>query len=225
MTFRILVLTVACLVVAAPAVAASASLGAELHVPTATHDIGDSQLGVDAGGTCTLMLNRYVGLGGDVVHHYWPASPGYTAAFDRHLRRTLFESLETTDWAITALQVTGHVRLVAPAVLRCVPWIQAGAGTYRLDRNLVERKTADTYAWVLGRRLENVVSVPGVNGTLGLDYRGGLPVVVGLDATLHRVWSHDQDWFGDKDMPDFSALTVGAHVLYQWGGRSARSAR
>src|SRR5512134_3016610 len=106
MPTRILMATFACLALAAPAEAATTWIGAQLHVPVPARDIGDTQLGAGAGVTLTRMENAYVGIGVDLIHHYWPASAEYTAAFDRYLRSNRFEALEGSTWAFTALQVT-----------------------------------------------------------------------------------------------------------------------
>lgn len=216
MPIRILMLTFACLAFAAPAEAGTTWVGAQLHFPVPARDIGDTQLGVGAGVTLTRMMNAHAGVGADLSYHYWPASAGYEAAFDRYLRSTRYEALEGSTWAFTTLQVTGHVKLVAPAGQRFAPWVQVGAGAYRLNRSLDERRPEGTYAWVTGPRLGNISIVPGWYGGVGLDFHVSSPVVLGLDATFHHLSSRDKSWSGVNDLPDFSAFTLGAHVLFGW---------
>jgi hypothetical protein len=217
MRIRILRLTFACLVFAAPAEAGTTWVGAQLHFPVPARDIGDTQLGVGAGVTLTQMTNAYVGVGVDLNYHYWPASSGYVAAFDRYLRSERMEALKGSDWALSAFQITGHVKLVAPVGERYAPWMQLGAGIYRLNLNLDERRPRGTYAWVEG--LGNISVVPGGYGGVGLDFPVSSPVVLGVDATFHYVASHKKStwgWRGINDLPDFAAFTVGMHALFGW---------
>jgi hypothetical protein len=216
MPIRILMLTVACLAFAVHAQAGTTWVGAQLHFPVPARDVGDTQLGADAGVTLTEMKNANVGVGADLIYHYWPASAGYRGAFDRYLRSTRFEALDGSTWAFTALQVTGHVKFVAPAGQRYAPWAQVGAGAYRLNRNLDEQRPEGTYSWVEGSRLGNISVVPGGYGGIGLDVRVSSAVVLGLDATFHYVRSRDKSWSGVNDLPDFSAFTVGTRVLFAW---------
>jgi len=217
MPSRILIATLECLAFVAPAEAGTTWVGAQLHFPVPARDIGDTQLGVDAGVTLTHMQNAYVGVGADLIYHYWPASAGYTAAFDRYLRSTRFEALDGSTWAFTAFQVTGHVKLVPPAGQRYAPWVQVGAGAYRLNFNLDEQRPADTYAWVVGPGLDNISVVPGGYGGVGLDVHVSSAVVLGVDATFHYLRTRDKmNGYGVNDLPDFSAFTVGTHVLFGW---------
>ena len=133
MPIRILMLTAACLAFAARAEAGTTWVGAQLQFPVPASDIGDRQLGVGAGVTLTKMTNTHVGFGADLIYHYWPASTGYESAFDHYLRSTRLEALQGSAWAFTAFQVTGHVKLVAPLGQRYAPWVQIGAGGYRLN--------------------------------------------------------------------------------------------
>ena len=213
MSIRILVLTLACLALAAPAGAGPTLLGAKLDFPVPASDIGNTQLGVGAGVSLTRMQTAHIGAGLDVIYHYWPASAGYEAEFDRFLRSTRYEALDGT-WAFTAIQVTYHMKFVTQAGRHCSPWVQVGAGAYRLNRNLDERRSADTYTWVTGPVLHNVSIVPGYYGSVGVDVHACSPVQLGLDATYHYVQSRDKSWTGANDLPNFSAFTVGAHVLF-----------
>lgn len=218
MPIRILMLTAACLAFAARAEAGTTWVGAQLQFPVPASDIGDRQLGVGAGVTLTKMTNTHVGFGADLIYHYWPASTGYESAFDHYLRSTRLEALQGSAWAFTAFQVTGHVKLVAPLGQRYAPWVQIGAGGYRLNLNLDEQRPGGTYTWVEGGS-SNISVAFGGYGALGLDFHASAPLVVGLDATFHYVWSGQKStwgWGGVNDLLDFSALTVGAHVLFGW---------
>ncbi len=215
-----LLLAVAILASAAPAEGGATWAGAQMQFPVPTLDIGDTQLGADAGVTVTHMENAHFGVGADLVYHYWPASSGYEAAFDRYLRTRRMEALEGSEWALSAFQLTGHVKLVAPAGEHFAPWMQVGAGVYRLNLNLDQRKPEGTYAWVEGAGSGNIRVVAGGYGGVGLDFHVSSPVVLGVDATFHYVRSRQTGtwgWGGMSDMPDFTAFTVGVHALF--GGK------
>ena len=216
MRLRILALVFAFLAFAAPAGAQADWVGATYHLPVPARDVGSSQLGTDVGVTITKMTNASVGIGADVIYHYWPASAEYTAAFDRYLRSSRFEALDGSAWAFTALQVTFHMKAVLPGGPRYVPWVQVGAGTYRLNWNIDEPRPEGTYAWVERTGTGNISVVPGGYVGVGLGARASPHVVLGLDATFHYVWSLDKNWSGVNDVPDFSAFTVGAHLLFGW---------
>jgi hypothetical protein len=106
------------------------------------------------------------------------------------------------------------VKLVAPASPRYAPWLQLGVGTYRLDRNLDEQRPEGTYSWVEGGSGNSSI-VPGGYVEVGLDVRAASPLVFGLTATFHHVWSRDEGWSGN-DLPNFSAFTMGTRVLLEW---------
>jgi len=174
MPIRILMLTAACLAFAARAEAGTTWVGAQLQFPVPASDIGDRQLGVGAGVTLTKMTNTHVGFGADLIYHYWPASTGYESAFDHYLRSTRLEALQGSAWAFTAFQVTGHVKLVAPLGQRYAPWVQIGAGGYRLNLNLDEQRPGGTYTWVEGGS-SNISVAFGGYGALGLDFHASAP--------------------------------------------------
>lgn len=205
----------ASLALAAPGQAGTKWVGAQLQCPVPARDIGSREIGVDAGVTFTVMQNAYVGVGAELIHHYWPASAGYVGALDRYLRSTRFQTLAGSDYAFTAFQATGHVKLETPTGQRYAPWLQIGAGVYRLNRHLDEQRPAGTYAWVEGSGLGNISVVPGGYAGVGVDFHLSSAVALGLDTTFHYLWSGETGW-SEVNLPDFSAVTVGARVLYGW---------
>src|SRR5438128_1086560 len=94
-----------------PVHAATNWLAVRVAVPVPAASVGDAQ-GIDAALTLTGMAGLHVGFGGDVAYQYWPASSGYTAAFDRYLRTARLASLTSPTWAFTAIEATGHVKFV-----------------------------------------------------------------------------------------------------------------
>lgn len=219
-SFRCVVLAVACVALAEPAEAGTTWAGAQLHFPVPAHDVGDTQLGVDAGVTLTHMANAHVGVGADLIYHYWPASAGYEGAFDRYLRTQRLEALQGPNWALSAMQITGHVKLVAPIGGRYAPWMQVGVGAYRLNFNLDQQRPPGTFAWVEGPGTGNIKVVVGEYGGIGVDFHNASPITLGVDATFHYVHSGQRStgagWGGTNNLQDFSALTVGAHALFGW---------
>jgi hypothetical protein len=216
MRLRILALTLACLAFATGAEAEGIWFGPQLSFPVPARDIGDTALGIDAGVTFNVMTKSHVGFGVDLAYHYWPTSPEYKAAFDRYLRSTRFEVIDAATWAFSAFQATAHVKLVAPLRGRCSPWAQAGMGLYRLNRHLTEPNWDGVYARVLGTDPVNIEVAPGWYGSVGFDFRTCSNLVLGLDVNYHRVWSDDDSvmWLGKADIPNFSAFTVGTHILF-----------
>ena len=208
MRLRILALTFAGLAIATGAGAASTWFGPELAFPVVARDVGDSQLGIDAGVTVHSMRGSYVGIGADLVYHYWPASPGYKAAFDRYLERRRFQVIDSPTWAFSAVQLTAHVKLVAPEIRRHSPWVKLGAGIYRLDRNLAGPNWDRVYAYVVGGNQSNIQAVLGWYGSVGFDFRTGSNMALGLRTDYHSVRSENED------APSFSAFTVGTHILF-----------
>jgi opacity protein-like surface antigen len=218
MRLGILAVTCACLVVAAAAEAQDVWIGPQLGFPVPGHDVGDHELGIATGVSFTIMNNPYVGYGVDVLYHYWPASPGYKAAFDDYLRRTRFEMIDSETWAISAFQYTAHVKLAAPLNRSLSPWVQIGAGLYEVDRRLEDASHEGVYVWVRGTNLLNTWTAPGCYGSVGFDFRAAPRIVLGLDASYHHVWSENDSpgWAEDVHAPDFSLFTVGTHVQYGW---------
>lgn len=210
---RVVLLALLLIAFATRAQAGSAWVGAELHLPVPARDIGDSQLGADAGLTLTAMTNRFVGVGVDVAYHYWPASSAYRDGFNRYLRTTRMESLVGSDWALSALQTTAHLKFVVPVSNRCEPWVQVGAGFYRVNFNLDERRPPGTFGWVEG--VTNTTVDLGGYGGVGLDVRVSPRVTLGVGTKYHYVISGKKSEFGYggiNDLQDVTAITAGLHV-------------
>lgn len=218
MRLGIVVLTCACLAVAAGAEAQDVWIGPQLGFPVPARDVGSHELGVGTGVTVTLMNNSYVGYGVDVLYHHWPASPGYKAAFDDFLRRTRFEVLDSETWAMSAFQYTAHMKLVVPLTRRLSPWGQLGAGLYRVDRRLQDASREGVYAWVVGTNPLKTWVGPGWYGSVGLDFRAAPRIALGFDASYHHVWSEGEGygWAKSVRAPDFSVFTAGTHILFGW---------
>ena len=195
------------LAIARNALAGDFSFGPMVAFPVPGNDVGDSQLGIDAGATVNMMKNQYVGLGLEVVYHYWPTSPEYKTDFDRYLSSNWYQVIDGSTWAFSALQMTGHLKLMAPVLERPRPWVQIGGGLYRIDRNLGEPDWSDSPVIAIGSGLRYAV-VPGWYGSVGFDYPAGSNIAIGLDATYHQIESEN------KTIPTFSAFTLGTHILF-----------
>jgi opacity protein-like surface antigen len=206
-----LAIVLACLTIATGAEAGSTWFGPQLAFPVPARDIGNDQLGIDAGVVLNHTESSYISVGLDFVYHYWPASPDYKAAFDRYLRNTRYQVIDGSTWALSAFQGTAHVKLVAPLSERFSPWVQAGAGMYRLNRNLAGPNWDGSPVIVRGLGLGDILLEPGWCGSVGVDFQTRSDLTLGLDATYHHLWSDDS-----KELRDFSALTVGTHILFGW---------
>ena len=209
MRLGVLAVACACLAIAVRAEAKDTWFGAQVAFPTPAGDIGDSQLGIDVGVTLDHLNSPYAGVGLDVIYHYWPASAEYQAAFDRYLRKWRVQSIDSPTWAFSALQFTAHVKLVAPMAERHGPWFQLGGGVYRLNRNIAEPNWDNAFVIYVGRA-GNIAHVPGWYASAGYDFPTRTNMVVGIDASFHRLSPEE------KDVPEFSAFTIGTHVLFGW---------
>ena len=188
-------------------------------VPLSAQDVGDDRPGRGGGVSVTHMGESFVGFGVDVLAHDWPASASYRESFDRYLRSTRFETIRGTEWGFTALQMTAHVRLALPGALRFAPWMQVGGGAYRLDLNLNEVRTADTYAWVEGPEVsQKSWTVAGGYAEAGLDLHVFSRLALGMDLTVHDVITNrkGEGLFASSRLPDFQALTFGTHLQFGW---------
>lgn len=209
MRLRTLALTAALLALAAGADAQGLWIGPQLAFPVPGRNIGDAQLGFDAGVTFDYLQDPNGGVGVDLIYHYWPASPSYKAAFDDYLARTRYQVIDGSTWAFSALQATVHGKLVVPIVGQHGPWVQIGLGAYRVDRNLTEPDWVGS-TFIRGGSHSNITTVPGWYGSVGFDVRTGPNTRVGLGAEYHYLW------LGAEEGPEFSAITVGTHLLFGW---------
>ena len=210
MRLKILALTLTCIVLATGTEAKSTWIGPKLAFPVPARDIGDAQLGIDAGVTINDMKSPRVGVGLDLIYHYWPASPAYKAAFDRYLRNLRYQVIDSETWAFSALQATAHLKLVAPIIDQHGPWVEVGAGMYFVDRNIAEPNWDGSPVSVVSRGGSGITPVPGWYGSVGFDFHASSGVALGLNANYHHVWSEY------KEVPNFSALTLGTHILFGW---------
>lgn len=216
MRLRVLVAALAFLAIGETAEAEETiRFGPVLGFPVAAGDIGDHELGVDAGVTVDLMKRRNVGIGLDVVYHHWPASRGYQAEYDRFLR-SWFQTFDSPTWSLRALQTSAHVKFLAPSVRHHTPWLQIGGGFYRLDRNLAEPDWEGSVAQLLIETPGRTSFVPGWSAAVGVDSRISANASVGVHATFHRVLEDDEPtvWGTPMKIPGFSVLTIGANVLF-----------
>jgi hypothetical protein len=210
MRLGILALAFACLAIATGAEARSTWIGPQLGFPLPVRDIGDTQLGIDAGVTLNNMESAHVGVGLDFVYHYWPASPDYKAAFDRYLGSARYQVIDGSIWAFSAFQVTAHLKLVPPRLERHGPWVQLGGGMYRLNRNLAKPNWDGSVVIVEGGGPSDIAVLPGWYARVGLDFRIYSKMVLGLDADYHHVGSEG------SLLPDLTAFTLGTHILFGW---------
>jgi opacity protein-like surface antigen len=208
MRLGILAWVFAALAIAPGAEARSVWIGPLISFPVPAGDVGSDQLGIGAGVTLNSMDTRYAGVGLDFVYHYWPASPEFKAAFDRYLRNWRFETIDDSTWAFSAFQMTAHARLAVPIGERHSPWIQVGGGVYRVNRNLAEPNWSGSPVTVTGADL--ITFVPGWYLSIGFDFRTNSRMVMGLNANYHRLGSENEN------VPGFTALTVGTHILFGW---------
>ena len=180
--------------------ASADEIGAQLGFPIPTAEIGDHQLGIQGGLTASLFPHDKVGIGLDAAYHFWPVSPEFKATFERP---TLWlVRIGDSTWNISAIQTTGHLKIVPPWRSAFRPWGQIGAGLYLVNPMLD----------FLGEKLDSKFQ-RGAYGSLGFDYDANPRLRVGLDVSYHHLWTK-----GDMGS-DFDAVEVGTHLLF---GRPSR---
>lgn len=215
MKLRSFAFTFACIAIATSAEARSIWFGPSIAFPIPAADVGESQLGVDLGLTLHSMESSHVGVGLDLVYHYWPASPEYTAAYDRYLRGWL-QTIDSPTWSFSAIQVSGHLKFIGPTIRGHAPWAQIGGGFYRVNRNLADPNWEGSVMTVLGGGPNRIVVVPGWYGSIGVDFRTSPTMVLGLNATYQRLSAESEPsvWGDEIAIPGFSAFTVGTQILF-----------
>lgn len=214
----LLVLALAFVAIAPSARANPVWLGAQLAFPVPAHDVSGNQLGVDAGATLNMAEVGHVGVGLDIVYHYFPAGAGYKAGLDRYLYLRRLVAIEGPNYAFKAIQVTPHFRVTAPLGGHWASWIQIGGGAYFIDRNLGPTDWTGSYFYFTGPGPKKYTLQPGWNAGVGIDARPGSNITVGVDATYHQIPSVTEKGIFDSDamVPTFNAITAGVHVLYGW---------
>ena len=215
---RLLIASALVLAAATSADARATRAVVQFGFPLAARDAGNSRLGVDAGASIETMPAAYYGFGLDLIYHYWPTSPDYRAAFDRYLSSTRFQVLDSSDWAFGALQVTPHLRLLAPEYARIRPWIELGGGLYWVDRNISDPNWDGAVISVRGVDWHDTVMLPGWTSSAGFDVRIGARTALGTDATFHEVGRQNATgaWGDPVSLRPFRVWTVGTHVIFEW---------
>ena len=208
MRFKTLVLAFAFLSVLASS-AQTFELGPQLALSSPTGRAGDSwDPGISAGVTTTFMESPIVGMGLDVGYGRWPGSPSANAAADELLTNLSGGTPITgSKFTSTAVQATGHAKLVAPVHGRLAPWIQVGAGVYRVNVSLkLPGDQLRAAGWP--GPLDDIHYEFGWMGGIGLDSEESTRMRFGLHATYHYMQTKDESG------AHFSFFAIGAHALF-----------
>jgi hypothetical protein len=186
----------------------SLEFGAQFAIPLPAADIASTVIGLETGVSLTEMMGPRVGIGLDLAYHYWPASSEFKDKFNTLLRYETLNILELggTTWHLSAFQVTGHFRFVAP-VERVRPWLKLGAGVYVVDPHITGYHGDAGFFFVDARPFPRKV-LPGGCAGIGVDLVNTGRMRFGLDASYDRVWA--KDVYGS----DFDAFSVGGHLLF-----------
>lgn len=182
-------------------------LHAALPLPTA--EMANTELGMNAGLTVTAMTNSVFGFGADIAYHYWPTSNEFKSNFNAKLRSDSWNTLELggTTWRLSAIQVTAHVRAVAPISGPLRPWAQLAVGVYHVDPNTRGYRGPAGFFFVDAPPLSSV-QLPGYSGSIGIDFKNSSNVGLGLHASYDHIKS------GNELGSDFVAFSIGGHVRY-----------
>ena len=182
--------------------------GAQFGIPLPAADIASTELGFKTGASLTEMLSPGVGVGLDLAYHYWPASSEFKDKFSTLLRYETLNTLELggTTWRLSAVQMTGHLKFVAP-VERMRPWLQIGAGAYVVDPHVSGYHGDAGFFFVDAGPFPRKVVTGGCAG-VGVDLVNNGSMRFGLDVSYDHLWS--KDTYGS----DFDAFAIGGHLLF-----------
>jgi len=195
-------------------------VGPEIAIPVPGIDVGRDQLGIDAGIVVDATVYRHVRVGFDLMYHYWPTDAAYKAAIDHFLYSEFLTAIDGAHYAFSAIQASPHVRFESSVGGGAWGWAQIGPGLYVVNHNLAPADWSGGWLQVLGPGMERTSPVFGIHLGVGLDGQPGPHTVLGVDATLHILpVEGDEDLvFGSSPgmvhIPGFTALTLGAHVLF-----------
>lgn len=193
----------------APSAIHGLEFGALFAIPLPAADITNTEIGLATGLTLTSLMTPHVGAGLDFVYHYWPAGDAFKATFNSLLGRETYGLIELggTTWRLNVLQMTGHLKFVAPLGGGMRGWLQIGGGPYRIDPNTTGFSGQEGFFIFNVRPLKTRV-LGGACGSIGVDLVNSGRMRFGLDASFDHVWSKDD--FGS----DFDAYAVGGHLLF-----------
>jgi len=182
--------------------------GARFAIPLPAADIAGTEIGLETGVSLTEMKSPGVGLGLDFAYHYWPTSSEFKDKFNTLLRNETLNILKLggTTWRLSALQMTVHLKFVAP-VDRVRPWLKFGAGVYVVDPHITGYHGDAGFFFVDAKPFPRKI-VPGGCAGIGVDLLNTGSMRFGLDASYDRVWTKDA--YGS----DFDAFAVGGHLLF-----------
>lgn len=208
--FMLLALAFGFLSIAASA-AQSFELGPQLAISAPTGDGGEAMdAGINAGVTATFMKNSTAGIGVDLGYHHWPGSSEANAAYDALLSRLSGTPISGSKGTFSAFMATGHVKVIPPLSGRVAPWVQVGAGLYRVNGNVkVPEDQLRAAGWqVVKQSSGDIFYEFGYMGGVGLDFKTNTSMKFGLDASYHYLQSR-----GDLRV-NLTMFTIGAHVLF-----------
>lgn len=222
MRFKILTLVLVGLLIAARAEAQSLELGPRLAVSMPTGDARDGlDLGFDAGVTATIMTNSMVGVGVDLGYQRWPGSSYLNSSVDALFSRLGGLSIRGSEYTLSAFQITGHAKVVAPMVGPAALWIQVGAGFYRMNRHLkLPAELLEAWEWPEPKlSQDDITTEPGWFGGVGVDFKTSTSTKLGLDASYYHLSTKlGLDTSSFHLWPDAGAdlaeFRIGAHLLF-----------
>jgi len=186
-------------------------IGPTISLPLPAGSANRDEIGLIVGLSFTEKTNPNVGIGADVAYCYWPVSAAFKQKFNENLSAQTLNTLRLGGgtWGLQVVQLGAHIRVVRPATRGMRPWLQLGAGAYRVDPNT---------SGYIGDAGFFTVNVPPLKRThhMGFSFAGGTDLFggprarMGLDANYHFVKSSDV--FGS----DLQVFTLGVHALLGW---------
>ena len=181
-------------------------IGPMIALPLPSASVHQDVIGFDAGLTFTAKSTPTFGVGADFSYHYWPVSDEFKQQFNED---QLFNILKLGGdaWGLQVFQLGAHFRFATPVHQGVRPWIQVGAGVYRVDPYTTGYRGDAGFFTIMAQPLKHTNHF-GSWAVAGVDLVGGPHARMGVDASYHFVECSED--YGK----DLQVFTMGVHALF-----------
>lgn len=193
--WMMVLLGAACLWAAPAAAAGRWTLGAQAGMAVPSGDFGDAmQSGFDGGVFTDYWVNEQFGIGIEIAGNFHTAKDEYNDAINAITEALLIFGGATTansDLEVKASVLRFGLRgtLAVPTSGPVSPFVQAGAGFYRLNISLEGPVTADGVTIDIDESEDDTNF--GLNGGVGVLFATSPSLSVGVQGQIHHVFTED----------------------------------